>query len=98
MMAELNKFRSTSERTNGETINWYKNTVNNGKDTEENIKKETIKYFGSQVTDINKQTIKRRLLDFNKEYKMKKTIAQKKSKKITLISEMTMNIVFGYMK
>jgi hypothetical protein len=45
------------------------------------MKIEAVKFFGDSLKEVNKQTIKRKLTEFIKKFKVMKVIAQKKAKK-----------------
>ena len=44
-------------KTNGETLLWFKNNLQNGKCSQHKIKEESVKFFGKHIESTNKKTV-----------------------------------------
>jgi hypothetical protein len=72
---------NSTNKTNRDTIVWYRDTLNNGQMSQENIKNETIKFFGNNIEINDKKTIYKKLLEFQQEHTNLKLKVQRKIQK-----------------
>ena len=51
-------------RTNSETITWIKETLNNGKVSQDYTKEKAILFFGNHIKDMNKRSIYNKIVTY----------------------------------
>ena len=59
-------------KTVGDIIEWYKTNLNNGKIPQEDIKQQSIIFFGSAIENIDKKTIYKKLHELYKSHLSKR--------------------------
>jgi hypothetical protein len=67
-MSQISDSEPCCKLTNGQTIEWYKRKIKDGKLPQDLMKKEAIIFFGTQFQHKDKKTIWNKLLCFNSEH------------------------------